>query len=146
MESNYAGPLRRAGAVFIDAIIVIGFLNIFILHPNTFPGLIDTRLLMVFGVSVVYEALLIYYLGATIGKLIMGIRVVDYSTYARPSLLQCFIRPWARVFFGLGIIGNVLIGFMSLIYSVLNLFKMVADEEHLAIHDKIAKTVALRSH
>jgi hypothetical protein len=51
MEDNYASPLEQAVASLIDAIIVVGILNIFILRPNTFPGLINTRQLMILGAA-----------------------------------------------------------------------------------------------
>lgn len=141
---NYAGPLRRIIAWLIDGLLVIGILRIIYLRPNTFPGLIDTRLLVVEGFFIVYEALLVYYLGTTVGKVIMGIKVADGATYGKPSLVQCFIRPWAKLFFGLAILNNVMIGFAALLFSGVNFLRLVGNEDHRGIHDALARTVTLR--
>lgn len=142
---NYASPLRRTIAWLIDGLLVIGILRIIYLRPNTFPGLIDTRLVVVGGFFIVYEALLVYYLGSTVGKVIMGIKVADNATYGRPSLIQCFIRPWAKLFFGLAILNSVMVGFAALLFSGINFLRMVGNEDHRAIHDKVAGTIALRA-
>lgn len=142
---NHAGSLRRVIAWLIDGLLVIGILRMIYLRPNTFPGLIDARLLVVGGSLIVYEALLVYYLGSTIGKVIMGIRVADYATYGRPSLIQCFIRPWAKLFFGLAILNNVMISFAALLFSGVNFFRIVSNADHRGIHDKLTRTVALRT-
>jgi uncharacterized RDD family membrane protein YckC len=80
-----------------------------------------------------------------IGKPIIGIRVINYRTYVRPSLLQYFVRPLAKGFFGLQVINNILIGFIALLYSSANFMSLLADEKHRAIHDRLSGTIALRT-
>lgn len=146
MDHNLASPIRRTIATLIDGLLIIVILWLVYLRPNVFPGLIDTRVLGVIVLFVVYEALAIYYLGTTLGKLLLGIKVVDLTTFERPSLLMCFIRPLAKLSFGLWAINSVFVGFISVGYTLIDFFRMLTDSDYRAVHDIVAGTLALRPH
>lgn len=74
----------------------------------------------------------------------MGIKIVDYRTQEKPSLLKCFARTWAKLLFGLWIINSEFIYIILLLLSAFNYLKMATDDEYRAIHDKIAGTEALK--
>ncbi|MBS3909409.1 MAG: RDD family protein [Actinobacteria bacterium] len=145
MDNSNVGPLPRIIAALIDGLLVALVLNVTFLRPNIFPGVIDIRALIVTAAFIVYEALMVFKLGTTVGKRIMGITIVDYSTQGRPTMRQCFFRPWVKLFFGIGIISNTFVAFMGILFSLLNLYKLSTDKEHRAIHDVIAGTLALRA-
>ncbi len=145
MDNNCAGPLRRSIAFLLDGLLVLVILWLVYLRPNMFPGLIDMRVLAVVVLFVVYEALATYYLGTTLGKFLLGIKVVDLTTLDRPSLLKCFIRPFAKLSFGLWVINSVFFGFVSLAYALVDFFRMLTDSDYQAVHDILAGTLALRS-
>ncbi|MCL6471379.1 MAG: RDD family protein [Firmicutes bacterium] len=144
MESNLASPARRITASFIDGLLVVVLLSQTILHPNVFPGLINIQAFIVIAALVAYEALFIYFCGWTLGKLILGIRIVDLSTHERPSLAQSFLRPWAKLLFGLWVINREFIYLITLLLSAFNLLRMLTDDAHLSVHDRIAGTAAFR--
>ena len=145
MNHNLAGPLRRSMAFLLDGLLVLAILWLVYLRPNVFPGLIDTRVLGVIILCVGYEALTLYYFGATLGKLALGIRIVDRTTFERPSLLKCFIRPLAKLSFGIWIINSVFFGFLAFAYTLVDFFRMLTDEDYQSVHDIVAGTFALRS-
>ncbi|HEY3373782.1 MAG TPA: RDD family protein [Candidatus Aquicultor sp.] len=142
---DYAGLVRRAVAFMIDLLLIIVFLRIVYFRPNTFSGIIDFRMLSIAVLIVVYETLLIYYLGATIGKLAVGVTVIDAATSERPSPTQCIIRPFAKIAFAIWTINNTFLIFIAFAFSVLNIAKSQADSEHRSIHDIAARTLVVRS-
>jgi len=145
VESSNVGPLPRIIAVLIDGFLVVLLLNVTVLKPNTFPGVIDIRTFIITAAFIVYEALMVFKLGTTVGKRIMGITVIDYLTQGKPTMKQCFFRPWVKLFFGIGIISNTFVAFMGILFSLLNLYKLSTDKEHRAIHDVIAGTLAVKA-
>jgi len=145
MENDYVGPLPRIIAVLIDGLLVTLILNISLLRPNMFPGVIDPRTLIITVSFIIYEALMVFYMGTTIGKRILRIAVVDHKTHGRPTIRQCFLRPWAKLFFGIGIISNTFVSFMAILFTGLNFYKLTTDTQHRAIHDVIGGTVAVKA-
>ncbi len=143
-DYEFASPLRRAAAFLIDGFLVILILSLTILHPNTFSGIINIQAVIVVIALILYEGIFAYYCSSTLGKFLMGIKIVDHHTHKKPSLLKCFIRPWAKLLFGLWIINSEFIYIILLLLSAFNYLKMATDDEYRAIHDKIAGTEALK--
>lgn len=73
-----------------------------------------------------------WYRGATIGKYVMGLRVIDATTGLNLSTGQVILRE----FFGKGLLGIVSLP--------LSLFPVVFGRERKAIHDMIAHTIVIR--
>lgn len=144
LDVGLAGPWRRVVALLIDGILMAVILNL-VLRPNTFPGLIDLRILGAVVLYVVYEALMVYYRGATVGKLAMGIRVVDSQSSEKPSLIQSIIRPWSKLLFGFIILNSSLVNLGFLIFGLANFSSIALDENRQALYDKLAKTSVLRN-
>jgi len=144
LDIDFAGPWRRVVALLIDGILMAVVLNL-VLRPNTFPGLIDFKILGAVVLYVVYEALMVYYRGATVGKLAMGIIVVDSQSSEKPSLIQSIIRPWSKLLFGLVILNSSLINLVFVVFGLANFSSMALDENRQALYDKVAKTAVLRN-
>jgi len=144
LDIDFAGPWRRVIALLIDGILMAIVLNL-VLRPNTFPGLIDLRILGAVVLYVVYEALMIHYRGATVGKMAMGVRVVDSQSSERPSLAQSLIRPWIKLLFGLVILNSSFVSLIYLIFGLANFSSIALDENRQALYDKVAKTAVLRN-
>ncbi len=145
MDHNLAGLWRRSMAFLLDGLLVLGILWLVYLRPNVFPGLIDTRVLGVIVLFIGYEALSIYYFGTTLGKFVLGVRIVDHTSLERPSLPKCFIRSLAKLSFGIWVINSLFFGFLAFAYSLVDFFRMLTDEEYQSFHDILAGTFALRS-
>ncbi len=77
----------------------------------------------------IYQTFFIWYYGATIGKLVAKIRVIDFNNYGKVSLLNASIRSSGRI------ISEAVfyIGFMVANYT----------ESKQTFHDKIGKTLVV---
>lgn len=102
---KYAGFWRRLAARVLDGIFIstlilayryidiksghvpssIDFLS---LYSNSRPNIF----LVSFGLGFAYEAFFIYRYGATLGRKIVGIKVVSFFDESKPSLMAIFIR------------------------------------------------------
>jgi len=77
----------------------------------------------------IYQSFFVWYYGATIGKLISKIRVIDFENYGRVSLLNSCIRAAGRI-----ISESVFyLGFMLAYYG----------ESRQTFHDKFSKTLVI---
>ncbi|MCX2740015.1 RDD family protein [Pontibacter anaerobius] len=135
---EYASFWKRMAAIFIDAMIISFFMNLFILPfigMNTIPDITDIEgRLKIQGIAAFIGWL--YYAGfessarqATFGKQIFGIFVTDTNGY-RIS----FARATGRYF------GKMLSGLILLIGYLMAAF----TERRQALHDKLADTLVLQ--
>jgi len=79
----------------------------------------------------IYQTFFIWYYGATIGKLLSKIKVIDYNTYGRISLMNSAIRSAGRI-----ISESVFyLGFMLAYYG----------DSRQTFHDKFSKTLVVNA-
>jgi len=117
MEGNstlaIASMQKRIAAFVIDDMIVsLFFLIIFydqlmsLLSANDtadtvsmemMNGFIAENLLIVLGIKLVYQTVLIWQNGMTIGKYVVKIKVINLNNGARPSFQQAFLRASVRL-------------------------------------------------
>ena len=120
---NYAGFWRRFAATFIDCLI-------FIFVPGYFSDTSQAASVLAFGLGMAYEVWMLGMYGATVGKMVMRIKVVKENgkklTYS-DALLRTISGFLSAVVFGLG--------FLWVIW----------DKKKQGWHDKIAKTVVVRT-
>src|SRR3954452_15263351 len=120
-----AGFWRRFAAAFIDGILL---------------GIVDFILRKIFSVGIYYVASLIinwgYFTamegsarGATVGKMALGIRVLDFERGGRLSYGRALIRNVAKI--------------LSAIPIFLGYFWMLWDSEKRTWHDKIPAAVVV---
>jgi uncharacterized RDD family membrane protein YckC len=120
-----AGFWRRVAAHVIDAIAI----NIY-----TLPlGLFNSPVIWTLGLVVVYA---VYYTsleggmyGQTVGKMALGIRVVDAADGGRIGYQRAFVRALGRI--GSGIV--VVLGYLWMLW----------DPEKQTWHDKLAASVVV---
>ena len=99
-----AGFATRAAAYVIDAMVIVGLLSVLTFAANAVITLITAQdagvelptgwvatVLTITGVSIVYLTLGWWLFGRTVGKLVLGIRVVDVRG-RRPGFLQSLVR------------------------------------------------------
>ncbi|WP_276499274.1 RDD family protein [Pontibacter litorisediminis] len=134
----YASFWKRMAAIFVDAMIISFFINLFILPVvgiDTVPELTDMEgRLKIQGIAAFVGWL--YYAGfessarqATLGKQLFGIFVTDTEGYR-----ITFARATGRYF------GKMLSGLILLIGYLMAAF----TERRQALHDKIADTLVLQ--
>ncbi len=75
----------------------------------------------------IYQTFFVWYYGATIGKIITKIRVVDYNHFGRVSLLSAIFRSGFRLV-------SEIFFYIGFIFGFLNDGKQT-------LHDKISKTL-----
>lgn len=105
-EHRLAQPLDRLAAFVIDGLIILTplivlFLSPFkrqmveslLLHEDSHFSILLFAMIMI-GVTLViaYQTIFIAWRGATVGKLLLGLRVVDVWSGNKPSRLSAFIR------------------------------------------------------
>lgn len=96
----------------------------------TFSNLLCYNILMYFFTFCIYGIYFIgcwSYYGATPGKMIMHMRIVDAITFAKPSKWQLMKR---------------FCGYLSALFGI---WSIVFSKQNQALHDKIAGTVVIKS-
>ncbi|WP_246168581.1 RDD family protein [Wolbachia endosymbiont of Ctenocephalides felis wCfeT] len=156
-EVNYAGINRRVVAFFVDQIIFLVFyLFILFLLSGKLPAdifnyddvyadsLISSRYdvleeLISTALYVALEALMIFKLGWTPGKLLCGIYIKDAGTLKNITLMQAVIRSTLKEL----LFVPLYISEWFMILPVLVLILAVFDRHKQCFYDKITKTVVV---
>jgi len=127
----------RVKAFVIDD-LSITFLVIFILWEKistTNADLISTMMIMneaffqIVILKFVYQSFFIWYYGATVGKLIAKIKVIDFNSYGRISLMNSCVRSAGRI--------------ISEAVFYLGFFLAYYGESRQTFHDKFGKTLVI---
>lgn len=117
---KYAGFWRRFAAVFIDGIIVSGVPSMaFRVHGP-----------LNFLITLAYAVWMLGMYGATIGKMVMKIKVTKESG-SKLTYSDALVRELAKV--------------LSAVVLLLGFISMVWDPKKQTWHDKIAHTVVVRA-
>ena len=87
--------------------------------------------LQVLVLKFIYQSFFVWYYGATIGKIIAKVRVVDYDNFNKISFFQSMIRSIGRIF-------SEMFFYIGFIFSFFNDGKQT-------FHDKISKTLVINA-
>ena len=127
---------KRAFAFFIDELI-LAFLFLFIIYdqiaavsdPDAIVALINTFTFEYLLIKILYQTLFVYYYGATLGKILAKIQVVDAVTMQRPIFGSALNRGVFRI------ISEMIfyLGFIWAFYS----------KNRQSWHDKTARTLVV---
>jgi len=121
-DLQLASIRSRATAFVIDDLLVTAIVliifwdNIMAVSDdvNAMMYFIQTDLVMpLIFLKFVYQSIFVWYYGATIGKIIMKIRVIDASTWGRASLLSAILRSAGRIVSEMFFYIGFLIGFFN---------------------------------
>jgi uncharacterized RDD family membrane protein YckC len=122
----YARFATRIKALLVDIVVVIGGVIAVGMFAAVLPQT-TTRgvLLVVLMLSLVflYEPLLVWRFGATVGHRAMNLRVVTDGTNANPDFGRALLRFWIK-----GLLGP------------LSFFTMALTRRHQAVHDRATST------
>lgn len=77
----------------------------------------------------IYQTLFIWYYGATVGKIIVKIKVIDYNTYERVALGAAILRSFGRIL-------SEMFFYLGFLFALLNDGKQT-------FHDKISRTLVV---
>lgn len=134
-----APSFKRLIAFIIDDFLVT-FIFIFIYWNNVVSAGNDlTAMLVVMNSFVwqvlllkfIYQALFVWYYGATVGKIIMKIRVIDYYHFGRVSLFTAFLRSFLRI--------------LSEMFFYIGFLFAFFNDGRQTFHDKIGRTLVVNA-
>ena len=140
-ELRVAGFWIRFGAFFIDNIllqVISSSINLslgvplFGTEPNEAPdfAMIAVGTLLGFAIAVTYETWMVGKFGATLGKMALGLRVVQ-SDGSPLTYMRAFGRYWAKILSGIACyIGYIMVAF---------------DDQKRGLHDRICETRVIRT-
>ncbi len=132
-----ASMQSRAIAFFIDELL-ISFLVLIVLWDDlavsddnivVVLSILNQFLWHIFFIKFIYQSFFVWYYGATIGKIIVKIRVIDYHNLNKVSLLSSMLRSMGRVFSEMFFYIGFIIGFFN--------------DGKQTFHDKFGKTLVV---
>ncbi len=97
----------------------------------TVMGIMNSAFFQIVLLKFIYQTFFVWYYGATIGKLIAKIRVIDYDDFGRVTLMNSAVRSAGRI------VSEMLfyIGFLIAFYT----------ESRQTFHDKFGKTLVVNA-
>jgi uncharacterized RDD family membrane protein YckC len=91
--------------------------------------LMNEFVLQVLVLKFIYQTFFVWYYGATVGKIIAKVRVVDFDNLTRISLFQSALRSFGRIL-------SEMFFYIGFIFSFFN-------DGRQTFHDKISKTLVV---
>lgn len=106
---------RLKAFIIDDILITLLFVALYWEKLSAYSGelmdilvIMNESVLQILLMKFIYQTFFVWYYGATVGKLVAKIRVIDYNHFGRVSLLNAFIRSFFRIlsemFFYIGFI------------------------------------------
>lgn len=87
--------------------------------------------MQVLALKFIYQTFFIWYYGATVGKIIAKIRIIDHDNLSRVTLLQAALRSFGRIL-------SEMFFYIGFIFAYFNDGKQT-------FHDKISKTLVVNA-
>jgi len=127
---------KRAVATFIDELLLSLLLMIALYDSFTnavsveeIIALTNTFLFEFLAIKIIYQAFFTMQYGATIGKLVMKIQILELDTLSKPNVITALNRAFVRVL-------SELFLYMGFIWAMM-------DPQRQSWHDKTAKTLVI---
>lgn len=129
----------RAKAFIIDDLLIsLVFVVLFWEQITSSDGelmnmliIMNENVVQVLFLKFIYQGFFIWYYGATIGKIIAKIKVIDYNTFGRVSLMSSLTRSIIRIF-------SEMFFYIGFIFGFFNDGKQT-------LHDKIGRTLVVNA-
>src|SRR5215471_16980329 len=158
---------RRFWASFFDGLVLVpvGLLDFYFFSPARGTAILISWAVISYSTPWLYSVLLHAWHGQTLGKMALGVQVLDLSEQRTPTLGQAFLRDAAYIVVQVcslayfihivlvhkytgdkevpGVLGKIL-GFAGLGWLLLEILTMLTNSKRRAVHDFIAKTVVLK--
>jgi uncharacterized RDD family membrane protein YckC len=93
--------------------------------------LMNEFVLQVLALKFIYQTFFVWYYGATVGKIIAKVRVVDFNDLSRVNLIQSALRSFGRIL-------SEMFFYIGFIFSFFN-------DGRQTFHDKISKTLVINA-
>ncbi len=94
-------------------------------------GVMNSAFFQIVFIKFIYQTFFVWYYGATVGKLIVKIRVIDFDDFGRVSLINSAVRSAGRI------VSEMLlyIGFIMAFFT----------DSRQTFHDKFGKTLVVNA-
>jgi len=170
LMNNYTEKYRTGGkrilAAIVDGIVFMPFLLVdrFLLGPTSNQFLLVGWGIFTIFIPIFYSIIAHYSYGKTIGKWVVGVKVLDVSEQRNISIFQSFLRDGvyllvqfsALVYYAIRVYrsGEVQYllsdfnGFATIpvfFWTLIELVTMLTNSKRRAVHDYIARSVVVRS-
>jgi uncharacterized RDD family membrane protein YckC len=96
---------------------------------NTVLIIMNEFVLQVLVLKFVYQTFFVWYYGATIGKYVAKVKVIDYNDFSRVTLFQSALRSFGRIL-------SEMFFYIGFIFAFFN-------DGRQTFHDKISKTLVI---
>jgi len=138
-ELELASMPSRVKAFIIDDLLVsLVFVILFWEKITSSDGelmnmliIMNENVMQVLFLKFIYQGFFVWYYGATIGKIVAKIRIVDYNHFGRVSLITSFIRSITRIF-------SEMFFYIGFIFGFFN-------DGRQTLHDKISRTLVVNA-
>lgn len=131
-------PSRIKAFVIDDLLISLVFIIMFWESINSSEGelvnmliVMNEHVMQVLFLKFIYQSFFIWYYGATIGKIIAKIKVIDYNSYERITLTSALIRSFTRIISEMFFYIGFAMGFFN--------------DGRQTLHDKLGKTLVVNA-
>ena len=131
-------PSRVKAFIIDDLLISFVFLILFWEQITSGDGdlmnmliIMNENVIQVLFLKFIYQGFFVWYYGATVGKIIAKIRVVDYNDFGRVSLVTSFIRSITRIF-------SEMFFYIGFVFGFFN-------DGRQTLHDKIGRTLVVNA-
>ena len=88
--------------LIVSLIVIAAYWNLIVSVSDDSEALIHlmqtTLVVPLIALKVIYHTFFVWYYGATVGKILAKIRVIDANHWGRVSLFQSFLRAIGRIF------------------------------------------------
>ena len=97
---------QRVNAFIIDDLLVT-LITIIMLWDKIYAidgefvrilQIMNQAFIQIIFIKIIYQTFFVWYYGATVGKIIMKLKVIDFNHFGRISFLQAFTRSAIRIF------------------------------------------------
>ena len=92
-------------------------------------GIVSSSWIVLYIIKIVYQWLFVCFYGATIGKIVVKIRVIEVGLLDNPKMGQSFVRSCFRI--------------LSEMLMYLPFLFVFENRIYQALHDKVAKTIVV---
>lgn len=135
-ELQLASIPKRALAFLIDELLLSALLMIILWEGfssaeslEAMIALTNAYVLEYIGMKILYQTVFVMLYGATIGKIVMKIRIVEIATLSNPSFMSAFNRAVFRII-------SEMIFYLGFLWAML-------DASRQTWHDKTARTLVV---
>jgi uncharacterized RDD family membrane protein YckC len=128
---------RRANSFIIDDLLVTLIVTIMLWSKISATNgdleivlqIMNEAFMQIIFLKIIYQAFFVWYYGATIGKIVMKLRVIDFNHFGRITFSQALIRSLLRI--------------VSELFFYFGFIMAFFTDSKQTLHDKFGRTLVV---